>query len=254
MSSTFLRAIGFLSAASLAWGCTVTTETAEAPEFKGGGQVGFNTFEYGESYPAAPYGYDVGAVIPPYQFIGYVNFVQPILEGMQVLDLTELYNPTGSGTFGEGSQYGAGTPKPKALMMTMGASWCGPCKLEAATVLPDKYALYRPMGGEFLMFLAQDVYGDPAGPSALNSWDQQYGVNYPSSIDPSGDVMIHFENAFPGNLILDLRTMRIVARISGSPLEPGQGDCAQPNLPAAYAANCTFWTTFEEVLAGTHVP
>ena len=67
----------------------------------------------------------------------------------------------------------------------------------------------------------------------LDYWTNAYKIDYPSAIDPSYKLSALFEaDAFPANLIIDTRTMRIVEVVSGVPDE-------------------SFWSTFEEALLGT---
>jgi hypothetical protein len=184
------------------------------------------------AYPAAPYGINVGSIIRNYQFVGYANGENKA-SGMQIVQLADFYNPTGDGVFDEGSVYGAGKAKPKALVIDVASVWCGPCNAEAADVLPGKHAEYRPLGGEFLLQLADGpTPGTPATAKNLDSWTNKYEVDFPAAIDPSSKLSALFEaDAFPANFIIDTRTMRIVKAVNGVP-------------------DSSFWKTFANVVNG----
>lgn len=181
-------------------------------------------------YAPAPYGISKGSVIANFQFIGYVNS-QVESGGFQLVQLADFYNPTGTDVYPEGSLYGAGQAKPKALLIDISSVWCGPCNFEADEVLPVEYLKYKPLGGQFLLTLADGpTVGKPATGKHLFNWTQKYDVDYPATYDPSYKLGNLFESdAFPQNMIVDTRTMQIVEVIAGSP-------------------DAAFWTKFEAVL------
>jgi hypothetical protein len=199
-------------------------EVAPTPTFPGGtGQLqrGSAAIEY----VAGPYGMGTNSTIPNLEFVGFPNAMADTSE-MKIIQLAHFYNPTGTDVFPEGSPYGAGEPKPKALLMVVSSVWCGPCNEEADLILPGKYAKYQPQGGEFLTLLADGpTSGVPAEPKNLFLWDTKYDVDYPSAIDPGTKVLV---DAYPTNFIIRTKDMRIM-RI-GSP-------------------DAAFWAKFEDVLA-----
>lgn len=188
-----------------------------APEFPAGSGQQPNTLTQ-VAYPPGPYGIGKGSTIANYQFVGFVNAMVNS-QSMQLLQLADFYNPTGTDVYPPGSPYGEGQPKPKALAIIVAAGWCAPCKQEAKSILPGKYLQYKPRKGEFFLQMADSpTPGKPAEPKHLYNWTQTYDVNYPSSIDPSYKLMALFESdAFPSNIIVDTTTMKIVEAIAGSP-------------------------------------
>lgn len=226
-------ALGFVAVVGLV-GCSKSADEGEdtqAPPFpEGTGQPSSNA----DAYPAGPFGISKGSVIANFQFIGFANAAQ-VNDAMQEIHLSHFYNPTGTDVFPEGSPYGAGTPKPKALLIDVASVWCGPCNYEADAILPGLYAQYKPLGGEFLLQLADGpTPGTPAEPKHLFNWTSKYDVNYPAAIDPSYKLGALFEaDAFPANMIIKTQDMTIVEVISGAPEEGG-----------------TFWKTYEKVLNG----
>jgi hypothetical protein len=167
------------------------------------------------TYPPGPYGVSKGQVATNYSFVGFYrpqadadpNHAQPIV-------LADFYNPTGSDVFPEGSPYGAGTPKPKALLLDIGATWCGPCQVEAKTTLPPKYGQYQPQGAEFLFLLADGAEpGVPGTAQNLSAWVTKFKTSWPSVIDPDRNVT--FGSAYPINVLIDTTSMVIVDIVSG---------------------------------------
>jgi len=206
-------------------------DTAVAPAFpEGSGQPAHSA----QLYPDGPYGVAIGSVMANYKFFGFANAMQSSAT-LQEINLAEFYNPTGDALYEEGSIFPIGSSKPTALLINVSAVWCGPCNYEADKVLPDLYVKYKPMGGEFLLQLADGpVPGKAATQKSLFNWTDKYDVDYPSTIDPSYKLGALFDaDAFPANLIIDTRTMKIVESFSGAPEVGGP-----------------FWKKYEKVLAG----
>ena len=183
------------------------------------------------AYAPGPYGISVGSTIANYQFIGYVN-AQVVSDSLQGTQLADFYNPHADDPtytpedptqddrlFPAGSQYGEGTPKPKALVIDVASVWCGPCNQEAKSVLPGLHAKYKPCGGEFLLQLADGpTPGIAATEQNLYNWTFKYSTDYPATIDPTYKLGALFDaNAFPANMIIDTRTMTIKEVIAGVP-------------------------------------
>ncbi len=196
-----------------------------------------------EAYPAGPYFVAQGSTIPPFFFQGYVDAQAPGA-AMEKIKLADFYNPhAGDPTyqpeaaalddrvFPEGSPYGAGTPKPTALLIDIASVWCGPCNEEAHNLLNGLYAKYHPCGGQFVFQLAEgSAPGVPADPTILHTWVTTYDVTYPATYDPTKQLLPLFNaDSFPDSAIVDTRTMTIVDVIAGVP-------------------DATFWGTYESLL------
>ncbi len=203
-----------------------------APEFAAGqGQAA----QVQKPYAAAPYGFKKGSIIPNVKLVGFANFVKDS-SGAKVVELAEYYNPTGDGVYPEGSVFEAGTPKPKALAIAIGCVWCPPCNAEAADVFPVLYPKYKAQGGEILSVLIDGpTQNKPATLKSLFNWSTKYDLDYAGVIDPASRMMnLATDQAYPTNVIIDTRTMKIVQSIAGEQV-PGN----------------SFWKTYEKVLAGT---
>jgi len=197
------------------------------PDFtKGQGQSASET----SAYPGAPYGINPGSVAENYQFLGYVNSTVDHA-ALQAVQLADFYNPHADDPsyvpgpegddrlFPAGSPYGEGNPKPKALLIDVSSVWCPPCNEEAQSSLPAQYAKYQPMGGQFLLNLAD---GEDPGTAAttldLTSWTTKYNENFPAVIDPEYKLAALFAaDFFPANMIVNPRNMKICMVMSGAP-------------------------------------
>ncbi len=184
-----------------------------------------------------------GSVIPDFSFQGFVD-AQAQGKTTQAIALYDFYNPHAGDAsyqpvdpsdddrlFPAGSPYGAGTPKPTALLLDIASVWCGPCNEEAKSVLNGLYARYKPCGGEFLFQLAEGAApGAPVTEQLLQSWLSVYHVAYPAVWDPAKQLFpLYNADSFPDSAIVDTRTMEIVDVVSG-------------------VADATFWTTYEGLL------
>lgn len=202
-------------ALSLAAGCA----DDRAPPFpEGQGQAPGGS----DGYPAGPYGVEKGSTIANFKLSGLPNPEQS--KGEQVeIQLADFYNPTGDGTFPEGSVFGEGTPLPRVLLVNIGAVWCQPCQYEADVVLPVHYEEYSPLGVQFLLVLADGPnVGVPATFNHLVTWTTRYETPWPATIDPDYAVGSLFKaNAFPVNIVVDTKTMRIAEAVAGLPEDGG---------------------------------
>jgi hypothetical protein len=205
---------------------TTTAPTlTKAPEFpENSGQAAKATI----AYPPGPYGINVNSIAPDYEWVGYQN---PSLknDALQSIRLSDFYNPHANDPsyvpedaehddrLFHSEIYGIGKPKPKALAIDIASVWCGPCNTEAKVDLPPRHLKYKPLGGEFLLQLGDGATGGKAAtPKDLFNWTKKYKVDFPATIDPDyklGELFV--KNAWPANVIIDTRTMKIVAAVAG---------------------------------------
>jgi hypothetical protein len=172
------------------------------------------------SYPLGPYGVARGQIIQNFSFSGFPAPDENNSD-MVPLVLADFFNPTGDGVFPEGSPHGAGTPKPRAIGVVVGAVWCAPCQEEARRVLPEEHARLEPLGGELLFVLADtDKPGVPASKQDLVRWTDTFDSDYPSVLDPAYALgAVIKSDSFPANILVDTRDMSIVDIVSGVPPE-----------------------------------
>lgn len=232
-----------LSASSLTLGAgciEYVEEDKDAPAFAP--ESGQTEIPGQAEYAPGPYGFTKGKIFPNFTAVGFANFMAD--PNLAYVSMGDFYNPTGSDVYPEGSPYGAGQPKPKALLMVMSAAWCGPCKQEASTVLPAEFAKFQPMGGHFFALLVEAVNGDPADYGTITNWASQFDVNYTIAADTTEQawgVMVSSileegdQPGFPGNMIVRTSDMKIIEVVSGAP---------PPGHP--------FWGLYESLLDGSY--
>lgn len=263
------RSFALFAATLIVAGCTAQTETTG--DAGGDGPVG--EFQEGQgqlpylqpTYPSrAEWGTEVDNVVPNWTFIGYANSEDTNLQGLQQFGFADFYNPNGyefaacvkggasdcaskypDAVFPEGSPWGAGNPKPRALSVGQSAVWCGPCNQEAKTILPGKYQKYQPLGGQFIVGLVDGPKpGVAATVSDITKWTQKYDVGYPLVTDPQGLLPSMFPPSLPSNAVIRTKDMRILLVAAGAPEESTSAVCKQyPNEPA-----CKYWDVFEKAL------
>ena len=202
-----------LAFALLAAGCT-SGAGDPVPPLPGSGN-------FDESCPEGDTGVAAGNVLKGYVFEGYVDPSQGIGEARRKeINMCSFYNPTGDGVWGAGGAFEEGTPKPNVVMITLAAGWCGPCREEAAKILPGKYASYGPQGLEIVTVLADTlVAGESAGWSELETWVSIYDIEYVATVDPDREIANEFPGTggFPINILVDSRTLRVVESLAGPP-------------------------------------
>ena len=197
-------------------------------------------------YPPGPYGTSRGSIVAGYQFMGFPNALTQS-DFTHAIRLADFYNPHADDPgyapagpdeddrlFPTGSLYGSRAPKPRALSITISSGWCGACRKEAKMVLPARHLIYKPLGGEFLVQLNDGpTPGHAAVQQDLVDWTTQFQVDFPATIDPHRQLDALFvANAYPTNIILDTRSMRIVEVVAGVPNE-------------------AYWNLFRQTLLGT---
>lgn len=166
-----------------------------------------------QNYPAAPYGYQVGAVIQNIKFVGKAD-----PDGAAG---TATYDTLPMKAFALSDFYGS--PDVKLLVVSGVAGWCGPCNEEQFEV-PDLQAKYEPLGVRWVEGLVQgfnETTGAPATSSDIDRWANRHGLHVAIGLDPEDKLHEYADvTAFPLNMLIRTSDMHIVYMAVG--LNPSQ--------------------------------
>lgn len=178
--------------------------TATAAGCSGGGGGG-GTGAPGASgvctYPAGPYGTDVGAVVDP--SLAWQGYVDDAAQPTRV-SVTDFFDCDGSRGV-------------RALVLDESATWCSDCQQQAQAVAPLLGTTWKDQGVRYVTLMAQDQQTDPATLDTAQSWRNEYSLTTGAvCADPQWTLKLwggapSSGNGFPTDVVVDPRTMKIVA-------------------------------------------
>jgi hypothetical protein len=175
------------------------------------------------SYPAGPYGTSVGDVVDhSLSWQGYVN------DGATATTVTvkDYYDCDGSQGI-------------SAVLLDESATWCINCENEAQSIAPDVTSTWQSQGIHLVTLMAQDQETDPATLDTALSWRNEYALTVGAvCADPAWTLKLWggatgSGNGFPTNVLIDPRTMKIVA------IQPSDLTGTVQNLAASNGAGGT---------------
>lgn len=168
----------------------------------------------GDTYPPPPYGVSVNRIIENFTFPGYMTAGSGVkvntLPKSQNLDLQAFRTLVDS----SGKRF-------RFLLLDISAGWCPPCNQEAQDLglLGTKSGLtanWISRGGLFLTVLVEgydESTHNPPVAADIETWANAHSAQSSLAIDPNQNLITQGINpsAFPTNLVIDLRTMKIVS-------------------------------------------
>lgn len=158
----------------------------------------------GTSYPTTGCGTTAGATLVNYSFKGRMT---GIASPSQTVTMNDLYDPDGK----KGNRF---------LYFNAAAFWCANCK-EDAKQLVAMNAKYGPKGVKIMTVVMQKSDRSPADDSDVDAWINTFKLDSIVVSDPTQLLGAFFDvNTMPLNVIVDLKTMKIVKVSTGADL-PG---------------------------------
>lgn len=100
------------------------------------------------------------------------------------------------------------------VVLNVWASWCPPCRKEA----PDLQAVSEELADDGVRFIGVNTRDGQTETAAL-AFEEEFGITYPSVVDPHGEALLAFREtlppaAIPSTLVID-RAGRMAARVLG---------------------------------------
>jgi len=157
-------------------------------------------------YPTCGCGTGVGDVIDDYEFVGKDASKGGVSAPRQTVRLGEFFDPDGK----KGNRF---------LVLSVSALWCVACKNEA-TLLPTLHAKYGPKGVIFMSDVMQSGSPKPSSDADIDAWIKTYRLDTWVVRDDLQVLASFFDPAsMPLNMIVDLKTMKIVKLFIGASIE-----------------------------------
>jgi thiol-disulfide isomerase/thioredoxin len=129
--------------------------------------------------------------------------------------------PAFSGPLLDGGTYELAADRGEVVVLNVWGSWCAPCRKEARALQAVADATHD-LGVRFVGVNTRDT--EPAARAFL----EEFGVTYPTVVDPRGERLLAFRDtlppaAIPSTLVVD-REGRVAARVLGEITETSLTD------------------------------
>ena len=112
----------------------------------------------------------------------------------------------------EGEEVSIADLEGEVVLVTVWATWCGPCRLE----MPSIQAAYERFGDDGLKVVAVSIDADPNYRAKVEEFRREFGLTFPMLLDPANEITRTLNTiGVPENFVLDRRG-RIVKRIVGA--------------------------------------
>ncbi|MGH7297177.1 MAG: hypothetical protein ACRELB_19720 [Polyangiaceae bacterium] len=153
------------------------------------------------AYPAGPYGTKVGSVVDP--SLSWQGFLDDGTTPTTV-SMKDYYDCDGS----QGID---------AVLVDESDQWCADCATEEANIGPDVASSWKSQGVHVVTLMAEDEQEKPATLQTALSWRNEYALTAGAvCADPKWTTKTwggasSAGNGFPTNVVIDPRTMKIVA-------------------------------------------
>jgi thiol-disulfide isomerase/thioredoxin len=120
----------------------------------------------------------------------------------------------GGPLLGENGEFHLADARGDVVVLNVWGSWCPPCRKEA----PDLQAVHEELADDGVRFIGVNTRDGQTETAAL-AFEREFGITYPSVVDPQGDALLAFREALPpqtipSTLVID-REGRMAARVLG---------------------------------------
>jgi peroxiredoxin len=120
--------------------------------------------------------------------------------------------PDFSGPLLDGGTFDLADARGDVVVLNVWGSWCAPCRAEA----PGFVTVAADTAADGVQFVGVNTRDTESGASAF---EEEFGVTYPSVLDPDGRLLLAFRDtlppaAIPSTLLVD-RDGRMAARVIG---------------------------------------
>ncbi|MCC6664037.1 MAG: hypothetical protein IT375_09840 [Polyangiaceae bacterium] len=151
-------------------------------------------------YPSGPYGTSVGKVLDPN--LSWQGFVDGSTSP-STISVKDYFDCDGKRGI-------------HAVFFSEAAVWCGACQTEASELNAQMAGGWEKKGIEVLMLIIQDKTGAPAQLKHAESWKNTFKAQkWSCAADPSFTFKGPGSNGLPLGVVVDPRTMKVVARDEG---------------------------------------
>lgn len=107
-------------------------------------------------------------------------------------------------------------PRTRVVLVSIGAGWCAPCKLEAEA-LPAFAADLAPKGLSVLASVFEDTQGAPADVDFARAWAEAFALPMPLVVDADFAFGAWIDaSAMPASLLLDAETAEVLDVVTGA--------------------------------------
>jgi len=161
------------------------------------------------SYPAGPYGTQVGDIAQNQCFSGWTDPSAADFDtnAMKPICLGDYYGAAGQGA--------------KLLLVDSSAVWCVACKVEyqgsgSVPSLTKRLEERRSQGFRVLGTIYQNAEQGDAAPTDAAAWARAYNLSFPFALDLHHQLGIFAPpNVAPFNMLIDTQEMKIVYEVLG---------------------------------------
>jgi hypothetical protein len=155
------------------------------------------------TYPPPPYGFDVGWTVPPLSFRGHRDGSDVWVDD---LSLADYYDPDGT----------RGVTAILVNEFISGCTWCTPEERDLVLWYSRPPNAYGARGAKFLSGLYDYGQQGPLTDGDLDRFVKAFAIPFDVAFDPP-HLLYPRGDAFPYDLLIDPRDMKVLGRFIGSP-------------------------------------